>query len=139
MEIGRFAAGQTNAGRSHSCDAASDIGVGANVFAIEIGGEAREIVIEVDVTNTNANILRRMEEAVNDVRVGVTAEIRSTNEDRLRLLIARDETGAGATFDMRDVEGDAVGATRVDQVQRAAEKCVVHDKRRGLRIRDKHR
>ena len=121
VEIGRLAAGQSNAGRSHSRDAASDIGVGANVFAIDIGGEAREIVIEVDATNTNANTLRRMAAAVNDVRAGVTAEIRSTQEDRLRLLIARDETGSSATFDMRDLEGDAVAATRVDQVQRAAE------------------
>jgi len=57
---------------------------------------------------------------INAADTGVTAEVRETNAGEVRIRITRDDTGAEATFDIRDLQGNAVAATGADIVRREA-------------------
>ena len=50
----------------------------------------------------------------------MTAEAAFTDSGRVRLSIARSDTGIGATFAIRDVQGNLVSATRAERVEREA-------------------
>ena len=120
LTIDQLAVGQRNNSRPQSPEAASPVEAGTSTIAIDIDGEAREIALGVDAGESNRAVLVTTAEAINRSDVGVTAEAAVTDSGRVRLSIARSDTGIGATFAIRDVQGNLVSATRAERVEREA-------------------
>ena len=120
VEVVQRAAGQRNNGERLDPTQNSDIDTGTNTVAIDIDGATRIVSFDVGATDNNRQALQSFADALNEADTGVTAEVRETNNGEVRLRITRDDTGVEATFDIRDLQGDAVATTGADIVRREA-------------------
>ena len=120
VEVVERAAGQRNNGTRLDPTQNSDIATGTNTVAIDIDGETRIVSFDVGATDNNREALQSFADAINEADTGVTAEVRETANGEVRIRTTRDDTGAEATFDIRDLQGDAVAATGADIERRAA-------------------
>jgi hypothetical protein len=71
--------------------------------AIDIDGETRIVSFDVGATDNNRDALQSFADAINEADTGITAEVRETASGEVRIRTTRDDTGAEATFDIRDL------------------------------------
>ncbi len=120
VDVVQRAAGQRNNGTRLDPSQNTEIDTGTSTVAIDIDGLTRTVSFEVGVADNNQQALQSFADAINAADSGVTAEVRETNAGEVRIRITRDDTGSEATFDIRDLQGNAVAATGADIVRREA-------------------
>ena len=113
VDVVQRAAGQRNNGARLDPTQNTSIDTGTNTVAMDIDGQTRVLSFDVGVAATN-------QQALQSFAGGVTAEVRATDAGGVRLRITRDDTGAEATFNIRDLQGNVAAATGAGLVRRKA-------------------
>ena len=124
VEVEQLAEGQRNVGQRLDPRAATNVQAGANTFAIDIGGETRFVTFNVRAGQNNQTVLESMANAINQANPGVTADVRTAEDGRVRIRITQNDTGQEATFAIRDVQGNAVATTGANRVGNQAANAV---------------
>lgn len=122
VTVKQLAKAQENTGLALAKDAETGVNVGTNTFAVNIGGQAHEITIDVASGDTNETVLGKMVSAINNAGIGVTAKVAAgSDEGSQQLVITADETGTGQAFSISDLSGNAVGSAGIDTVSTVAQ------------------
>jgi flagellar hook-associated protein 2 len=127
IRVDQLALAQENVGSELSGAEVSNVIEGTNTFNININGQDNEINIEVLAGDTNEAVLQKIETAVNQADLGVTAQI--TTDDvagTQQLSLKGDNTGEDNAFSISDVAGNAVSVTGVGTVSTAAQDAGYH-------------
>ncbi len=122
ISVTQVAQTQVNTGLDLDHDAASVVGTGTNTFTVTIGGQDHELEVIVSEGDTNEEVLRKIALAINGANLGINAGIGDGGEAGTRnLTVTAMDTGASSAFTISDVSGNAVSATGVGTVSRAAQ------------------
>ena len=117
LSVTQLAQAQENIGSALNKTDTSVIGPGTNVFNINMDGQDHELSIEVVDGDTNADVLNKMETAIDEAALGVTANvIDDITNGTGQLVIEADNTGLANAFSISDVSGNAVTATAADTI-----------------------
>ena len=121
ISVAQLAQAQENTGLEIDKDASSVVDLGTNTFNINIKGQDHELNIEVVDGDSNEAALQKIETAINEAALGVTAEVMTNSGEGTRqLTIKTDDTGAGSAFTITDVSGNAIAATEAGSVSTEA-------------------
>jgi len=117
INVQQIAQAQTNV--SDAVTASSrNVTSGVHTFEIEAGGRTHSFEINVQATDDNVAVQRRMATAINEADIGITASVQAGTDNgaaTTTLSIASDQTGTNAAFEIRDAAGSSlVSAMQLD-------------------------
>ncbi len=109
ITVDQLAQAQENIGSDLIGADVSVVNEGTNTFNININGQDHEISIEVQAGDTNEVVFQKMETAVNEAEIGVTAQITIDDEaGTQQLTLKGNNTGVDNAFSISDITGNAV-------------------------------
>ena len=121
--VDQIATAQKNEGSA--LQAQNKVGVGGYYqFALDSNGKSYQFSIEVSANDTNKTLQQKMADAVNARNIGFSASVSTDAKNNTSTLsIQSKNTGASASnqFTLRDVTGDAVTKTGVQNLTQAAQ------------------
>lgn len=121
IEVDQLAANQVNRGTQMAATArVGSEGAGSKAFEIEAGGKTYQFNIDVKATDSNRDVQRKMADAINARKIGVTASVDFENSTS-QLRIQGGKTGVDNEFSVRDVTGDLVSRTGAGNVSQQAQ------------------
>jgi flagellar hook-associated protein 2 len=121
VKVDSIARSQTNRGFELAKDGSSVIGAGTHTFNVTVGGKSQAVSMAVGATDTNAQALGKLRDAINRSGTGVKAEIMEDKEaGTVRLEVASRETGTKQAFALTDMDGSAVSSAGLGNVAVAA-------------------
>jgi flagellar hook-associated protein 2 len=125
IAVTQLAQAQENVGIALSTTEVSPVNEGTNTFNININGHDQELIIEVQAGDTNETVFRKIETAINEAGIGVTADvITGSSEGTQQLTIRNNTTGQENTFSISDVDGNVVAETGLGVVSTDAQDAV---------------
>jgi hypothetical protein len=104
VRIDQIARGQENEGYGLRSRAENPAAVGENRFSITQNGRTTEYAVNVEEGDTNADVNRRIADAVNSANIGVRATVTEEDGNSVLTLESRD-TGEQNAFSAYDTEG----------------------------------
>ena len=109
ITVDQLAQAQENIGSDLIGADVSVVNEGTNTFNININGQDNEISIEVQAGDTNEVVFQKIETAVNEAEIGVSAQITIDDEaGTQQLTLKGNNTGADNAFSISDITGNAV-------------------------------
>ncbi|MBO9599222.1 MAG: flagellar filament capping protein FliD [Cohnella sp.] len=121
VKANAIATAQTNSGTWLSKADPSAVSKGVNQFNVTIGGKTTKISAEISDNDTNDQALTKLKDAVNAAKTGVTASIVADEQTgRKKLELSSDKTGTAHAFEVKDVAGNAMSATGVQNATQLA-------------------
>jgi flagellar hook-associated protein 2 len=121
VKVDTVARSQTNRGFELAKNGSSVIGAGTHTFKLSSGSNSKEISIAVGASDTNAQALGKLRDAINQSVAGLMAEVKEDKDaGTVRLEIASRETGTKQAFALTDKDGSAVSSTGIGNVKTAA-------------------
>lgn len=122
ISVTQLAQAQENTGSELNKTDSSVISLGTNTFNINVNGQDQVLSIEVVDGDTNAVVLQKLETAINEATLGVTAGVidNSTNGTQ-QLVIEANNTGLANVFTISDVSGNAIVATAANTTSTEAQ------------------
>ena len=121
VKVDAIATSQKNSGSLLSGKEASAVNKGFNELEISVGGKTTKVSTVISSSDTNDQALTKLKDAVNAAKTGVTASI-VTDKDtgNKKLELTSDKTGTNQAFTVKDVTGNAVAATGVQNATQQA-------------------
>lgn len=120
VNVSQMATTQRNTSTTLASSAFGALIPGGYRFGVTIGGQEREITLNVLSTDNNKQVLAKLGNAVNNAGIGVQADVRTTGANSYLNLESR-ATGAAQGFTLRDISGNAItGLNLGNRVQTAA-------------------
>ena len=117
ISVTQLGQAQENTGLALNKVDSSSVDPGTDSFHINVDGQDYGLSIEVLEGDTNEVVLQKIEIAINDAALGMTADIIDNSADGTQQLVIRaDATGATNAFTISDVSGNAIGATGTDSI-----------------------
>lgn len=114
ITVTQLAQAQENIGSELTGADVSAVNEGTNTFNINIDGQDNELSIEVQAADTNEMVLQKIETAINDADLGVSAEILAGSvEGTQKLVLKADNTGIESAFGVSDIAGNVVAVAGV--------------------------
>ncbi|MDR0272874.1 MAG: hypothetical protein LBI27_06115 [Clostridiales bacterium] len=126
IDVKQAATAQANAGDAVSASG-RDIASGDYRFSVETGGKTYDFNIKVAAGESNEAVQRKMAEAVNARKIGVTASVSTTkdgNDTASRLTLTAANTGTGSTFTVTDRTGNLASDMGITSVSTQAQNAV---------------
>ncbi|WEK53515.1 MAG: flagellar filament capping protein FliD [Candidatus Cohnella colombiensis] len=121
VDVSAVAKSQINSGASLTKSAPSVMQSGSNQFELTIGNKTHKLSAFITNDDTNESSLTKMKDAINKANTGVTASIVTDEQTGTsKLQLKSDKTGTDQQFSLRDLTGNAVAATGINQVDTAA-------------------
>ena len=122
ISVTKLAQAQENTGSELNTADSSVINLGTNTFNINVQGQDQELSIEVVDGDTNAVVLQKIETAINEAALGMTAEVIDNSADGTQqLVIEADSTGLANSFSISDVSGNTISASAADTISTVAQ------------------
>ncbi|RAP76964.1 hypothetical protein [Paenibacillus montanisoli] len=116
LDVATLATAQKNMSYDLTKNAPSVIGAGTYTFTVQTGSETRLLSAVIRQGDTNAAMLGKLRDTVNDARLGVSASVREGLATGLvKLELAADETGLKNAFDIKDQTGSIISATGMNR------------------------
>lgn len=112
LEVSKIAKAQINKGKDIVSSDNSLFSKGENAFKITSSGKETKVSFKVEDGDTNEGVLKKMATAINDSKSGIFAKVVTDDTKKTsRLEITGDKTGEKNTFEIADVEGNAVSTS----------------------------
>jgi len=121
VEVLQLATQQRNEGTARTANAATPLGVGNHQLSLTVGNQTFDINFQVGANDTNADVNRRIADAVNARNIGVTASVATegTGDARTSALVLQSrETATSFT-----AGGNAAAALGVNTVTQEAQQA----------------
>lgn len=121
LSVTQLAQSQENIGSELNKTDSSVIGLGTNTFNINVNGQDHVLSIDVVDGDTNEDVIQKLETAINDAALGITAgTIDNSANGTQQLVSSADNSGLSNAFTISDVSGNAVAATGASSISTEA-------------------
>lgn len=125
VEVRSLATAQVNSGLQLTSQEKTHLQDGTNRFALTVNGSERTLSILSLASDTNVQSLERIADAINAERFGVKAKVVTDKQSgKSQLTLSSSLTGSKQAFSLRDLEGNAIRATGINQVKTEANDAV---------------
>lgn len=114
VSVSQLAVAQQNNGKNLTGNSYGAVASGVHTFGIQAGsGAEKQISVNVSATDNNKQVLTKFANAINNSGAGVTAEIKTKDNQQYLSIVSKD-TGAANAFTIRDVNGTGVSNLQLD-------------------------
>jgi flagellar hook-associated protein 2 len=129
LNVAQMAKAQINSGAAVRTGGKS-VNSGNYEFAIGINGKEQKFSIKVDASDDNESIQKKMAEAINSKKIGVTASVTTDSKtNTTKLSLTADETGnenedGSPVFEVRDTRGNLAEKMGITQISQHAQNAI---------------
>ena len=125
IAVTQLAQAQENVGIALNTTDISPLNEGTNTFNINMNGQDHELSIEIQAGDTNETVLQKLETAINEAGIGMTADvITGSIEGTQQLTVLNNNTGLEDAFTVSDIDGNIVAETGLGLVSTEARNAV---------------
>ncbi|MBM7556099.1 flagellar filament capping protein FliD [Halanaerobacter jeridensis] len=121
VQVNQLAQAQVNESASFDSDVASSFTTGDNTIQLSQGGQSEEININVLSSDTNSDVLNKLEDEINNSELDLSADIVTNDDGTQQLQVESNATGTSDKFAISDVSGDLATQTNLDNTVQAAQ------------------
>ncbi len=118
LKIYQLANPQVNTGDSLQAEETSAINTGANAFTLTVGGTGYDLMVTINLGDTNDTALNKVAQVINNAQAGVTATL-VHSDDQVHLSL-QGPSGVGGAFFLADTAGNAVSASGANTIIQSA-------------------
>ena len=121
IQVNQLAQAQVNESTSFDSDVSNSFTTGDNTLEISQGGAAEELTVNILSSDSNADVLNKLEEEINSSDLDLRAEVISNDDGTQQLEVESSETGTSDTFSITDVSGDLAAQMNLDNIVQSAQ------------------
>ena len=121
VQVNQLAQAQVNESSSFDSDAVNNFTAGDNTIQLSQGGETEELTVSVLSSDTNSDVLNKLEDEINNSELDLSADIVTNDDGTQQLQVESTTTGTSDKFSISDLSGDLATQTNLDNTVQAAQ------------------